>query len=417
MTDSDKKTQPEDADAVAEGKDAVTEQTAEPDPAPEAMSEVEEAEIVEDADHEPSEDTDTEETAEAEDSAPDEPPAPIVTPQPQAESSGSGGGFLATALGGVVAAAIGFGVAQFLGPDLMGSGSDEAVKAQAAEIAALEKRLNGLEAAPAPAPQSDEAMAAIAQLQTAISAEIETVSTRISDIDAQVSALSDRLTEVEARPAVIGGGDGVAAAAYDQELAAMRTALDEQRARNEALAAEVEQAASAASAELNAATENARALEQSAAMMRIHASLETGGGFAGALSAFDGAAISPALAQAAQDGVPTVAQLQASYVPSAREALAASRKAQMGDSATDRLGSFLRSQVGARSLTPREGADPDAVLSRAEAAVSTGDLATALAEIATLPEAGQAAMADWVAQAQLRLDALTGAQALAASLN
>jgi hypothetical protein len=51
---------------------------------------------------------------------------------------------------------------------------------------------------------------------------------------------------------------------------------------------------------------------------------------------------------------------------------------------------------------PREGDDPDAILSRVQAAVSSGDLETALAEISALPEGAQAEMADWIADAEAR---------------
>ncbi|MGB8622217.1 MAG: hypothetical protein WCD16_05310, partial [Paracoccaceae bacterium] len=82
----------------------------------------------------------------------------------------------------------------------------------------------------------------------------------------------------------------------------------------------------------------------------------------------------------------------------------------------DRIGAFLRTQFGARSLTPREGNDPDAILSRAEAALNAGELKDALDEIATLPEAGQQAMSGWVAKAQKRADALAAADTLASRL-
>ncbi len=60
------------------------------------------------------------------------------------------------------------------------------------------------------------------------------------------------------------------------------------------------------------------------------------------------------------------------------------------------------------------GDDPDAILSRAEAAVGSGDLTTALTEISALPAEGQARMAEWVALAtrrQAALAALTTLQA------
>jgi acyl-CoA synthetase (AMP-forming)/AMP-acid ligase II len=82
----------------------------------------------------------------------------------------------------------------------------------------------------------------------------------------------------------------------------------------------------------------------------------------------------------------------------------------------DRVGNFLRSQTGARSLAERQGTDPDAILSRAEARVAQGDVSGALSEIATLAPEGQAAMADWVAAAEARVSAIEAADALAAAL-
>ena len=77
---------------------------------------------------------------------------------------------------------------------------------------------------------------------------------------------------------------------------------------------------------------------------------------------------------------------------------------------------FLRSQAGMRSLAPREGDDPDAILSRAEAAVRAGELQTAIDEIGKLPETGQTAMADWVADAKARLDVTQAAASLSETL-
>ena len=90
--------------------------------------------------------------------------------------------------------------------------------------------------------------------------------------------------------------------------------------------------------------------------------------------------------------------MQASFADAARAGLGASLGA--GDTGGSALGNFLRAQTGARSVEPREGGDPDAVLSRADAAVARGDIAAALAEIDVLPEPGRAAMKGWTDQAR-----------------
>ena len=100
----------------------------------------------------------------------------------------------------------------------------------------------------------------------------------------------------------------------------------------------------------------------------------------------------------------------------ARAALDASIKQTVSDDPVSRIGAFLKTQSGMRSLEPKQGDDPDAVLSRAEAAVEAGDLATALTEVTKLPSDGQAAMATWVAAATTRLSVTQAATSLSQTL-
>jgi hypothetical protein len=53
---------------------------------------------------------------------------------------------------------------------------------------------------------------------------------------------------------------------------------------------------------------------------------------------------------------------------------------------------FFTAQVASRSLTPKQGMDPDAVLSRMEDHLRNDDLAGALAEAQGLPSEAAAAM-------------------------
>lgn len=121
------------------------------------------------------------------------------------------------------------------------------------------------------------------------------------------------------------------------------------------------------------------------------------------------------LADHAAAGLPTIASLRDSFPAAARDGLEAALRANMGESWTDRVSNFLRSQTGLRSLTPREGDDPDAVLSRAEAALEAGDVAGALAELERLPDAAKPALADWTASARVRLEAEAAFATLAAN--
>ena len=96
--------------------------------------------------------------------------------------------------------------------------------------------------------------------------------------------------------------------------------------------------------------------------------------------------------------------------------LDAALRANMGASWAERATSFLRTQTGARSLEPREGNAPDAILSRAEAALASGDLVVTLAEITTLPAEAQPALAEWRVIAETRLAAALAVADLAATI-
>ena len=100
----------------------------------------------------------------------------------------------------------------------------------------------------------------------------------------------------------------------------------------------------------------------------------------------------------------------------ATECVKLPRKAVAGSGIGERLGAFLIAQTGARSLSPHEGTDPDAVMSRAQAAVDAGDLARALQELGGLPEAGQAMMSGWITGAQKRIAAADAVAELAQSV-
>ena len=75
-----------------------------------------------------------------------------------------------------------------------------------------------------------------------------------------------------------------------------------------------------------------------------------------------------------------------------------------------------RHQIGGRAVAPRDGDDPDAVLSRVGAAVAGGDLEAALAEIAALPQGARDVLAPWVADVEARRAAEAGLAALTAAL-
>jgi len=157
---------------------------------------------------------------------------------------------------------------------------------------------------------------------------------------------------------------------------------------------------------------------QQAALNRVTTALETGSPFADALADLrdTGVEVPAALDDVAETGVPTRTELTQSFPNAARAALSRVRDAQDNPGAIE-IGDFFRSQLGMRSLVPREGDSPDAILSRAEAALRDGRIGEALAEIESLPEEARAELDGWVARATQRQEALSAADALSGRLN
>ncbi|NUB45307.1 hypothetical protein GEU84_012990 [Fertoebacter nigrum] len=353
--------------------------------------------------------------------------APRQAESPVAAAPQKRGGFAALLAGGVIAAGLGFGLAQVV-PNGWPIGStaelEAALAAQATETADLKTRIEALAARPEGI--GDDALAPIRTEAEAAGAAATAASDAVAALDPRLAALEDRLTALENRPAGEGGASSAALSNYEADLAALRAELEAQKGAGAALVSDVEAAAKAAEARLAEAEAQAATLTAeaealalaattAAAVARVQAALDSGAGFADPLADLTAAGLEvpPILAEGAEGGLPTMAILQSAYPDAARAALEASLRADMGDSLTERLGSFLRSQTGARSLAPREGADPDAILSRAEAALVAEDLPLALQELAALPPDGQAAMAEWTAEAQRRIDATAAVASLA----
>ena len=310
-------------------------------------------------------------------------------------------------LGGVVAAALGFGLAQVV-PQGWPLGDvaqlSAQMTAQSEQVAALTTKL------------ADLANAPVAKLDPALGDRLTAVEVALAAVP-DAAVLMQRLDAVEkqvaARPVTQTGTtspvDGAALAQIQAEIDALKTggaALDSKLA--------------AAASQLDGIKAAAQAIVTQgagrSALHQLQAALDSGAPYGSALADLATTDLPAILTAHAAAGLPTIQTLRTAFPAAARAALDASLRATSSDSWTDRVSVFLRGQTGARSLTPREGTDPDAVLSRAEAAIATGELALALTELAGLPDAGKAAMAGWLDLAAQRQDAVAAVQSLSASL-
>lgn len=330
---------------------------------------------------------------------------PALRPQPRR------GGFLGGLVGGVVAAGLGFGAAQVYpnGWPLAATGELQVkLTQQAAEIQALKAEVERLS-------QPGTADPHFADRIAALEAKAPPVAD-LSPVENRITALESRLSAIEALPSDGSTASPAALAALRADVEALKAGGSAglegltQKTEDRLKAAEDRAAALQSETEVMVAKARART-----ALGQVMAAMDSGVPYASLLA--DLGAVPKALSDPAASGVPTIAQLRDGFPDAARAALEASLQADMGATWSDRIGSFLRSQTGARSLQPREGNDPDAVLSRAEASLTQGDLAAALTELDALPEPGKAAMADWRARAAQRLAAIAALSSLTAQID
>lgn len=314
---------------------------------------------------------------------------------PFAEPAKSGSAMPAI-LGGLVAGAIGFGAAYFVLPK-PDTTLPAQISAQASEITVLRDQIAAI-----PAPDLSGVEAAQAATADAMVAA-----------DERITALETRLNDLSNRA---GDSGSVSAAAYEAELDALRSEMENLRGT---AIAELEAAREQAAEIENNAEAAARAATGRASLARIQSGMETGAPLGEALDDLAAAlqADVPAALTAVRDGTPTLAALQSDFPALARAALATARAEGVSGEAEGGLASFLRNQFDVRSVAPKEGDGTDAILSRAEATLRQGRLTDTLAEVGALPEVARAELSDWIALAEARADALAAAATLSTSLN
>ena len=334
----------------------------------------------------------------------EEKPLDPLPAAPEPHDSASNSVFLPAILGGLIAAGLGFAAAYYFIPRFEPS-MVETMDTNEAAIAELREDVAAIDTTSGIAPLAEQISALDAQ-----------VADQFTALGARIVSFEDRLVALEKQPSADGTLQDTALQAYQAELDQLRSQVEEQ--------------ASAAFAQLESTREEAAAIEEAAllaarnakaraALAQIRSALDTGAPMSNALVELEGVMGEPApegLASVAE-GVPTLGKLQGDFPPAARQALADARSEGASGESTGAFGSFLREQLNVRSVAPRDGDDADAILSRAEAALKDGQLETALAEVAALPEIAAAPLAGWVNQAQARVDALNAANDISTSLN
>jgi hypothetical protein len=285
----------------------------------------------------------------------------------------------------------------------IGAAVDAAATRLDAEIAAVKESVAGIGTGDLPQQ--------LARLQSTLEGqetELETLKQQLTGTETTRGQLSEEaLGRIDVYRAELDGLRAEVGTLQDR-VAGLATRLDqsEQRATRE-----IETARTRVAAIRSEADNRLSAAEAEANLALVRAALESGAPFETPLAALGeraGVSVPPTLAAAAPTGVATMARLRDDFSEAAHAAIRSSIIAGAGDGVLDRARAFFGAQMASRSLTPQEGASPDAVLSRIEDRLRRDDLDGAIREAEQLPSEAQAALGPWLAAARLRAGAVDG---------
>jgi len=336
--------------------------------------------------------------------------APELETAPVSQPNQRSGIFVPMVIGGVISAAIGFGAAHYFIPGgVFFPGENQELVEIRAEIADLKEgsasNLTGLNAAN--------------ELVRAQSDEFNSQQSKLSDALTQSNAdVTARLGEIENRPIADASAEvQVALKSYVAELARLNEVVATQGSEIAGFQSRVAELENQLADKLATVSAQRGEAETAAKIARLRSlfnglkgELDTGRAFGETLAAINDASgnVAPTSLSENSAGVASLSSLQADFPDVARATLAVAIAETADPSAMGRFSAFLKSQTGARSLTAKEGDDPDAILSRAEAAVKNGEVQTSINELAGLPEGGANTISSWVAKAQAYADAQAG---------
>lgn len=333
-------------------------------------------------------------TAEPDTAEPDT-PKPDAAPTPPAAQRGR---VFPLLLGGVLAGGIGYGAHYVLpdpGPTPAQLQQMQQVQLMAREIDTLRQQFAGMDGPQEfdPAPLESR-INALQQGMVALAQRMES----LGGVDVE-----DLTRAMEDLTALAGGADARSQQAAEQvsDVVAGFAALRDSMGTLQAEMADLRDLAETRVAAAEAAIDTALARS---GLDSLRAALELGESYTDAAARIraGGHELPDSLRAHESSGIPTLETLQQEFPAAARAALRVSLTETPAASPLDRIGNFLRAQTGARSIAPRDGDDPDAVLSRVGAAMEAGQVDAALEEVQMLPQAAQDAMSGWIAAASAR---------------
>lgn len=335
--------------------------------------------------------------------------------RPAAPPPAKRGGLSAVAaglIGGAVALLGGAGLqyAGLLGTPGTAAGDPAAVASLQGELEALKQEVAGLKVV------GDDALSAsLDQVKADLAALKSAVEQGGAGDGAAVAALDAKLKEIEAVVANIGqgGGDAAGVAALGEKIAAVEgqvKAATDAAASVDGRIATLEQSVTTLAARVDAQAAQPK-VALAIATAALKQALERDAPFVAELETF--AAIAPdapelaALRAHAEKGVSTRASLIEDMPAAANAMIAAADPVDQDAGFFARLLDSAESLVSVRPIGEVAGEGAPETVARMEVAVNQGDLAKAVAEYETLPDAAKAAGAAYADRIKARLDVET----------
>jgi len=258
-----------------------------------------------------------------------------------------------------------------------------------------------------PMAQISPALDQLKSSDTELAASIDTLTQSGKTLEETVASLQAEVAKMIARQALSAQNGHIS----DEALQQLETRLTAITAAQQ----ELNQSQTKAVDAQQDAEGKLRLAEATNALTQISDALETGKPFQEPLVQFSsvmGITAPTALLDIAKNGTPHLFALKQQLPPLARLALRNDAAESADDTALGKFSAFLKSQVGTRSLQPQTGDGMDAVLSRIEAALETGDLGNALTQTDALSDPALQIMGDWVASLTQLNNAKNAVQAL-----
>ena len=226
--------------------------------------------------------------------------------------------------------------------------------------------------------------------------EINQFTAELETINLQLSKLSKRTDDLEKRPVLKAVPEDIIEK-HSKELEALQETLTQQREQVQAVMQEAE-------AKETIAKQAAREARIFSTVSRLSTAIKNGDNFAAVLIDFEAAINFKApdiLHKYAETGFVSKEQLIKDFPIAARLALNSARS-EAKDAQGKTFADYLKTQLKARSVMPREGMSADAILSRAEAAVKDDRMTDALSELDALDLIARDQMGDWISKARER---------------